>query len=656
MPHSIPDQEKAQADADLAKTSSPVREGWIPGWCLVSEPETLFNETVIPLLVRCGDKPGSLSLDIPGYQETVRWPATDRTECRLTPHGIRLLEERGDEDEVLSVIRYDASTLLVEGEPSVLDRWMDPDSIREASGAHHLVTVGRYALAWHMHRIEQQARLAIVSGTGDQTMLMARARGLVHQSAHRLLNTLLAQHTERTSGRFVVEPRDWLVTRLRPASPTLPFPWLANDEEEPEWRLTALYPALTALMTPYPEIAAGLIGNLLETMHPDGQLPVAGGNASPLFHADVTHPLLIQLILAYFTRHGTWPVPLENHITRLERYLHAFANQESLQPEGLLIWPFEHAAWTRITSDSGLGAPIYEQSTRERIAANDGGTSAWAPLLNARNDDDAPTDAATTCITDTLTGTYGAMDSGKIALITLAMDTWKRWHPRRAFAVYSTVKEAAATAWQAVLQEGGRHPDGVAIAGWCERMAEPIDGSPGKGAVSRWLNHHRRTVSVIAGLLIAGLIGFLLTVQFRTTMPTTVYETQMGLVLQDYQLGRYAAAVEKLTDIERRGHARNPINLMALGKTYFRAKQFDKASATFATLMDVAPNLPVAHFNYGLSLFHAGHIGQAIAVFEAMAEQFARSHPAMASRAAKAAEISRFYQGTIRGKATADGE
>jgi len=152
------------------------------------------------------------------------------------------------------------------------------------------------------------------------------------------------------------------------------------------------------------------------------------------------------------------------------------------------------------------------------------------------------------------------------------------------------------------------------------------------------------------------LIGFLLTVQFRTTMPTTVYETQMGLVLQDYQLGRYAAAVEKLTDIERRGHARNPINLMALGKTYFRAKQFDKASATFATLMDVAPNLPVAHFNYGLSLFHAGHIGQAIAVFEAMAEQFARSHPAMASRAAKAAEISRFYQGTIRGKATADGE
>lgn len=658
MAHSIPQREKAQAGLEADTKYSFERIDWPAGWCLVSVPDTLFNETAIPLLVRCGYQPGSLDVEIPGLTHGASWPVAGNSELRMTPHGFRIIEESDTGDRILSVLKLDASTLLAEGSPESLSPWLEPDEGSDRSGTHQIIAAGRYAMATYLHRFDDLARLAIVSGTADHDALLTRARGLVHQSAHQLLDAVLARRTPsvHSASRFPLTPLDKLVSRLRPASPTLPYPWLANEEEEPEWRLIALYPAITALLPTYPDLVAGLIGNLLDTMDEDGRLVVAGGNASPLFHGDTEHPLLVQLVWAFFNQHARWPGEPEHGIHQLERYLNAAAQSSTITAAGVSLWPHETAAWSRIISQSGIGTPLPGRSLPASPDAPEPEAAVYADLLDVHTAETEQRTAADQLLTLLEPGDDQPLDTTHIGMAVRCLEAAESWNPELARSLRSGMIPIAASAWCTSITPRNQRNDGVALDAWCALLAQASRTTPARGAWTRWLNQHRRAVSALGLLMVFAMIAFLLTVQFRTTMPTTVYETQLGLAMQDYQMGRYAEAVEKLREIEARGHARNPINLMALGKTYFRARQYDQAAATFATLAEVTPNLPAGHFNHGLSLFQAGDRDKAVEVFESMSERFAQSHPSLAARAAKAAEISRNYGMRENGDAAADEE
>ena len=645
--------QKPLIQTDTASVSFAI-DGWIAGWTFSAPAEALSHETVIPVGLTCGRLPGQFDITIPGWNEPWTISVAANAECRLSAHGIRLIEEGNDQDLIVSVFAHDASTLLVEADEELLLKSIDPESQLTEADATHTISAGKHRIVYYLLRNRSPARLIVVAGAGDAHWLLAKARSLTNLSAHQQLDQALTANSGKgTDSSYAVMPADYLRSRFRPASATLPYPWLADDEDEPVWRLERLYPVYRALLLTDPMLAAGLMGNLIELMDAEGNLPIAGGNASPVYHGPVRCPLLIGMIMEYVHQTGEWPLELTRQSGKVHAYMHGLlTNRETLSADDIIekevwsmAWPREAAQWMEFIRASNLSSSIGIPSTTWDNQPDRPKSPSLLAILDRR----IPVAERKIMSSEMVTRLREDSDllDHQIArehiidvveeVSQLDRDAADEW--------ISTVRARYLVTWRAAMTQLASGPrsaasDPLVLAGVCSWLEHWKTSDPEqKYRFAGWLNRHRAVVLTSSVVFIGLLISFLLAVQLRSTMPSTVYETRLGMAMQDYQTATYDAAIEKLNDIAASGHQRNPLNLFLLGKVYYRDKQYDKAAEVFQRVVDVNASNPAAHFNLGLSLFKAGQLAEAKAVFERMAETFTRTHPVSAARAARAAAI-----------------
>jgi hypothetical protein len=635
--------------------------GWISGWTFSAPTEALNHETTIPIGLSCCRLPGQFVIDIPGLKEAWILPVSPQAECRLSAHGVRLIEEGDEQDAIVSVCLHDASTMLVEADEALLLRSIDPESLITEADVTHTVNAGKHRIVFFLQRNRSPSRLIVVSGAGEAQGLLAKARSFTNLSAHQQLDhTLSANTRDGTDPSYAVMPAEYVRSRFRPASATLPFPWLADDEDEPVWRLERLYPVYRALLLTDPVLAAGLVGNLIEMIDSNGNLPIAGGNASPIYHGPVYCPLLIGMIMDYVHQTGEWPFERSSHTGKLQTYMHGLLNNQQVRSTDEVIeaeiwsmaWPREASQWLALIRESGMTSNLGIPST----TWDDRPDRPMSPSLLAMLDHRIPAIERKKMASELLTqiGEDTGLLDHEIArermidiveeVAQLDRDAADHW--------ITIVRRQFGLAWKDAMGNLAGGPrltgaDPLVLAGVCSWIEHWKTSDPEqKYRIAGWLNRHRKTMLAATGVMISLLITFLFAVQLRSTMPSTVYETRLGMAMQDYQTATYDAAIEKLNDIAASGHQRNPLNLFLLGKVYYRNKQYDKAAEVFQRVVEVNASNPSAHFNLGLSLFKAGRPTEAKEVFVAMSEVFARTHPVSAARAARAAVIVDRYEKT----------
>ena len=154
-----------------------------------------------------------------------------------------------------------------------------------------------------------------------------------------------------------------------------------------------------------------------------------------------------------------------------------------------------------------------------------------------------------------------------------------------------------------------------------------------------WMNRRRAWISGLAAVLLVGVGIYLVNVQMRPTMTTAAFETQMGLVMQDYQAGRYELALAKLNVMETKGGRKNPLANFLKGKVLYRQQAYAEAASFFElAARQSADNIP-AYFNLGLSYFRSGDVVRSRQVFQQIVAKYSRSYPSMAAQAQQADQI-----------------
>src|SRR6187549_1776116 len=74
--------------------------------------------------------------------------------------------------------------------------------------------------------------------------------------------------------------------------------------------------------------------------------------------------------------------------------------------------------------------------------------------------------------------------------------------------------------------------------------------------------------------------------------------------------GSFDAAVEPLAEVARRAPEKSSVR-EALGRAYFRNRQFEEAATEFAAVLETHPVNDYAHFCLGRALSLTGHIERA---------------------------------------------
>jgi len=647
---------KSQKPSDATKDdlSGFAVRGWIPGWTLTALPDVLFHETAIPLGLACARLPGQFDVDIPGFKEPWTVSINPNAECRMSPHGIRMIEELDDNDIMVSVVKHDASTLLAEADDALLLPSLGPEAVITDSEASVTFNVGKHTLVFILQRSSTPARLVITTGTGETQRLTAKARSYLSISAHAQLDQLLTgQAMSADKPLYVVTPTDFLLSRFRPASPTLPYPWLANEEDEPAWRMECTYPAFRALLLTHSKLAAGMIGNLVEFVDGEGNVPLAGGHASPIFNGPPRCPMLITMIMAYFHQTRAWPINPAIHTRRLETYIKAISNAEP-SDEVMYSHAVKHELiqWNEFVRQSGVSLTDQLHHSPNPIHHSAEQTESISALLDQQTPVQTRKTMATTLLESIQQHSEFLLSEENLVFIPDVLNELSDIDRSSLSDWVTTIRRQIAPSWQNVMANvtsptAPTQSERLTLIGVCSWLEHWKSKDPEQHhQVAGWFNQHRFTLLASCGLLVALLAGFLFSVQFRSTMPLTVYETQMGMALQDYQTGNYPAAIETLEDIGRRGHQNNPINVFLLGKIYYRNKNYTEAIDAFQSVVKARPNSPAGYYNLGLSLFQHGEIEASKKVFIEMSDIFARTHPSSAARAVRAAEIVSRYEKT----------
>jgi len=637
-------------------------EGWIGGWTLSSPSEVLSRETASPLGIVLTDQPLSLQVDIPGRTATISFPPGQNLISSIYAHGFRIQSSKPEEEYLCSCFKMDASTLLVEADDRLLGGFSDEPAANSGPESVMVVTSGQHHLVAVINRQKSPSRMVLMSGAGDRDGLLTKARSFIHHSAHARFDQVIAESRREPSGKSAVfTSYDYVISRLRAASPSMPYPWLADADEEPVWDTGLMYALFNSLLARDQQAAAGLLKNSVELIQPDGSIPVAGGNASPVFFGTAAYPVLMRMILLYFQRTGDWPIDLAENADALSQYLVHAMEQRNDDPDGtystslyLTLIHNEVAIWKEIHLVAGQ--PL-DQSIRQikktydlfnqAQSLNQLPENEWLALIDRRHppaqrmqtaekysrvifrelvdDDDAAWWTFAQIILEELSIINHRIHNQWLNEIN-SIST-QRWHD----AVIRVKSERLIHHSSHLLVMAGFHS-------WLTNLARSMTLSVFIGCLT-WMNRKRKWVIGMAAIITMLIGGYLLTVQMRPTMTNAEYETKVGLALQDYQSGLYPEALTKMTEIEKKEDRKNPITNFIIGKIHYRQKAYRDAVAYFALVTEQTPDNAAAHFNLGLSHFRAGEYEAAGRAFQTTVSKFERTNPTLAARARQAGKI-----------------
>ena len=564
--------------------------------------------------------------------------------------------EEGDQDTVISIFKLDPSSLIVEGPEKILGATLDPDAVQKGDESFIVVPAGRMSLAFFLYRGDEQSRLVITVGTGDQDGIIARARNHAASSAHQRMDHTLAEHDSKGEQPLQArEPLSWIISRMRPATSTIPCPWITNDEDEPAWRLASLYPAFLTMLDEFPDIAAGLLTNLIDGVDEDGKVPLAGGNASPIFYGHTDTPIIIQMVMDFMRRRGYWPMEQNLLGKRLSIYMTGTGrwisgNSADVTRETTLHWLREHHAWQKFLDHTGYTSGAHENARIPKavspgLPAVDSADSQLLDLLDpsvSQGQKSAAAEIVDRIVAGLAQGTHGR----NLPLLFFALHHAPDWKDAKLPEQLNSLHASLLSLWQEKFgsldrtKDPDEEPDLLFLAGLCEWSNPQLQKEKiRQNRIVGIFYRHRRLLIGTAAVAILLFLAFFLRVQTRSTMPTTVFETQIGLARQDYEFKRYDQAIDRLLEIEARDNQRNPVNLFLLGKVYYQVGRYDDAVKVNMRVTEIIPDTPPAWFNLGLSQFRAGDAAQAMETFAFTAEQFGRTHPSIAARAMRARQI-----------------
>ena len=645
--------------------------GWQARRTLAAPPDRLYRATVNSLDVCLSDKPSVLELQLGGLSLTLSIPSTYPLVYRVCAHGLRATGEVDQQQVVASCFKPEPGVVLFEADEVLWPVVLENGGQNHPAGQENVWSHGKHHLVMLTVHIATARRMVLLAGTGQPEQLIARARTYTDGSAHQQLDTAFR---EFQSDSHVHKSLDFLLSRLRPASPLIPYPWFAGSDGEPVWNAGTVYLLAHAMMEHEPGIAAGLINNLVELMDQEGNQPAFGGHAHEMIMESPAHPLLLRLYAHYHRVMTTWPGELERAMPTLDAYLVRVIEQTTaaktnhhvdllnswLASQEIVCWEQMqlHLVGTR-ESAKRVRAQLHSMVAPAAPNQPSNEKPTWLRLLDHRTTSDKHVEHSIRAYLDGApTESVISLDSpnattSNLLLLMIAEELKTTDHERTDDWTRRMIERETGQSIATTRVDDMEHlMESVALSVWASAQ-QPLNKSGLKKqphASMVWLNRKRRWLTAAAVVLLSIGLVWLIRIQSRPTMPTSVYEASMGVALQHYQSGRMDMAMEKLLEMEDRG-AKNHAGLQFVkGKVYFRLKEYDKAIECFEYAARARPGNVAPEFNIGLCLFHKKEYQNAAAMFEALSRRLARTQPTLAMKARRAAEIAAEFEQVNLGK------
>jgi tetratricopeptide (TPR) repeat protein len=636
-------------------TSNATPAGWTGGWSISSPAAGLLQETLSPLRVELSETPGRILLATPKIKGELFMTDPADGALSLFANGVRMVRETDEGTRLFSFYKPQPNALVIEADDPHLDfisegdieQLDDGNTVVAASGQHRMVIVANWK--------RSPVRMAVLSGTGESAQLAARARTLLNTSAHLALDALRPSATVTpAAGGATIEPHAYLTGRMRPASTIWPGPWLAGHEEEPVFNMAIQFLLARALAADDDALPAGLAGTVLEVLS-------ARTHDARLLAEIARLPLLLQIMQRLPAQQEHWLAAAAAHAPAIEAYLEETGKpwsyvHGSLSPLAARLRPWlarrEKQAWKALADRAGVA--FSSAMTPPPVPGAD--DPPWLLLL----DEDRAAAMDATAIEEALDALTHSLEEGddgedtvacwSMALL-IADDSILMARPALRRAFRQRLMKLAAERWRArasaMLEAGWVTYDDrdlavAAVALWAQ--VNPPDDASSDGEAGRailWrLSIRRRRLVAIAAVTTLLFVAWLVSVQFRRSLPPSAFETRIGMIQHFYQTGAYDTALEKLDELERTGALGAGTLDLWRGKVLYRMGRFAEAAEAFLGAAEELEENPSPRFNRALSQFKQQQYADAQSSFEALAGQFKTTHPATAARALRAAAIS----------------
>jgi len=641
--------------------------GWLSGWTLAAPSEELERETFSYLDVTLSRHPFLLECSTPGVDTLIHFKPTGRTRCLLCAQGIRIVDEHADQDLIASCLKIDSMSLAIETDRALINDFLNSDELEHHTNESFLfLGAGQYHLAVIIQHKVNPVRLSMVAGTGDREQMLSRARAHLSLEVHQTLDKLLSEvensiNDNQPKSAESINPLEYLKSRMRPATQRIPHPWLADSENEPLWNLGITYLVANGLILSQANLAIDLLRNLLEMMDTEGDLPMAGGNISHPFNGPTSHPLLARLTLQTYLTTRRWPSDADQTIDRIHLYLdqiiksiHASDSRKYLTGEMAILIRDEVKCLSQIYQLAGRSSEDRLRKLRTEVL----------PVPSSQDDEIDRLDSLLLALMSTMADSPTFTDDRhQIKTITsLLSDHEQDVNPTswlltmtaaenlslvnyRLYSEWITgLNTIATTRWSQISDRAKSNadilnePGMMALAGfliWCaDRKHEAFNRTKlRQQTITSFMNRRKKWLLGSAVVLTLALGIFLISVQMRSSMPNSIFETNYGMAVQLYQTGMFDESLRIIEDMENRGATYNPTLVFQKGKIYYREQNFSAAVDCFTFCRDKVPDNPAYSYNLGLSLAQNGDRESARLIFDSIMTTFKTAHPALASRA-----------------------
>lgn len=639
-------------------STRPTCEGWVSKWTITAKPDELLYETSNPLSVSLSSQPGRLNISTRYFQAELVRPPGAESRCRLHASGIRIESDHEEGPRIFSCALRNPTTLVVEVDDADITFSAQGEATEAPDHSSLIISHHQHHLIMLVNRRITPVRMIIQTGTGDSALLLPKVRTLLSHSAHSIVDHLFSQTSpSEVSLHGLPAPGLFLRSRMQAASGRIVYPWLQDFDGAPVQDSALLYLVIRALGQDNPTLTYGLISN---------QLEAATVSGSTLPHP----PLLAQAMANLDLPPNTWPADALAHLDHYLLNLVEQANPDSPEYRGLV--QAEYDAWTKFCLHSGRLVDEEFKSLRHKMqaqvnawGAGDASAPLWPYLLQEQRRRRLTPDAIETTLAMVAINLVPGSGNNHAAWWATALliegspvmarfgEMCLRWR--------ATLMTAAFQCWQheseRVVRTGELVADrdallAAAVASWAAQLKARDHKYTGSRSEKMLWGLQRKRSYVVAAVLAVflGFVGWLISVQLRATMPTSVFATRIGLIENDYRKGNYQEALDRLDELDKSRNIGENVTGSFRAKIYFKQSRFAEAAALFEDLSTREPaNLPI-RYNLGVSQFYQGQYAEAARVFTELAVSASGQSPVLTARAKKAAELAKNVGSGVAGK------
>ncbi len=625
---------------------------WIGGWSISAPEESLLRETFSPLEVSLAPDIGKILLKTPKISGELFM--TDPADGTLTlfANGFRVTRETEEGTRLFSFYRVSPSSLIIEADDPHLDINSDGEIEQLDNGETIVATIDQHRMTIVADWKRSPVRMAVLAGSGEPEQLAARARALLAKSAHLALDQLIKDRVPDIADQPCIDPHSYLAGSFRPASQTWPGPWLAGEDDTTVLDGSILLLIAHVLSANKSPLLGGMIRNPLEAV---SQI----ATDQHIIEEAARFPVLMQIMQRFPKEQEQWLDIAAACNAGIQAYLKEAGKPASFVPGAasplatkLRPWlcKREYIAWKALAEKAGLSAigsmpPAPKSSNddppwivfldEQRAASLDTSAieNALRPLIESlkqEESDDTPIYWAMAVLlinSATLLARSASRRNFRMEVFKLARENWNR----RAESMRASGKVTHDPATLAI----------AAVAAWADRSSadDSADESEPSRAMLWRLSNRRRHLVLLAAVFVVLFVAWVISIQFRRTLPPSAFETRIGMIQHFYQTGDYQTALEKLDELESVGALSLGILYSWRGKVLYRQGEFEAAEESFTEAAEELKENPAPLYNIALSQFRRGDFAQAKASFEVLSLEFRATHPSIAARALRAAAI-----------------